>query len=55
MKKIIKIAVTTTLACLLVTAFGGAALVDNAHATTKPSITVTRAATGKVTIKNGST
>ncbi len=55
MKKIIKIAVITTLACLLVAAFGGAALADNAQAAAKPTITVTRVATGKVTIKNGST
>ena len=55
MKKTIKIAVITTLACLLVAAFGGAALADNAQAAAKPTITVTRVATGKVTIKNGST
>ena len=45
-----------TLAVVLVVAFSGAALASEAHAATtaKPKITVTRAATGKVTIKQGS-
>ena len=45
-----------TLAVMLVVASCGAALATEAHAATvaKPKITVTRAATGKVTIKQGS-
>ena len=45
-----------TLAVMLVAASCGAALASEAHAATtaKPKITVTRAATGKVTIKQGS-
>ena len=43
-----------TLAVMLVAASCGAALASEAHAVVKPKITVTRAATGKVTIKQGS-
>ena len=55
MKKTIKVITFTILACALVAAFSCAAFADNAQAAAKPTITVTRVATGKVTIKNGST